>query len=446
MIRFFRGELTEEVRDWVDDGLITAQQGEAILARHDRSLSETDRPSLGYRVLSALAILFAGAALLLLLSHNWDQLSRAGRMLSLIAATGLLNGLGVRQWVRGQRDQAVLWFFAGGIVYGASIMLIAQIYHLGEHFPDGLLFWALGVLPLALLTASRLLHALQLALITVWMLTQWRYGLPWLLPLFAGAALYQVLYRSRSAVLLQWSLLLLLIWLNGLYAWWYGYFYSWISGAGSAHLVLTLLLVFLMHTIALTQCDHPSRGRREDAQRVSNWWLRLLVPLLFLFSYSRTWGDFIRDWTTLGGMLVVPLLLTMVLVVLLASRIPAPRRRQLLATGGALTGVLAVIHYTPQDIMLAVPLAVMVNLLLLVMGIGLMHQGLRERRARRFHGGIVLLLALGLLRYISLIGDYLSSALMFAIAGGILFAAARYWRSQAGHTSDSTPARTEDAP
>ena len=438
MIRFFRGELTEEVRDWVNDGLISAAQGESILARYDRSLSETDQPSLGYRVLSALAILFAGAALLLLLSHNWDQLSRAGRMLSLIAATGLLNGLGVRQWVRGQRDQAVLWFFAGGIVYGASIMLIAQIYHLGEHFPDGLLFWALGILPLALLTASRLLHALQLALVTVWMLTQWRYGLPWLLPLFAGAALYQVLYRSRSAVLLHGALLLLLVWLNGLYAWWYGYFHSWIGGAGSVHLVLTLLLLFLMHTVALTQLTHPSRGRREDARSVSNWWLRLLVPLLFLFSYSRTWTDFIDDWTTLGGMLVVPLLLTMVLVALLASRMPASRRWQLLATGGALTLVLAVIHYAPQSLALAIPLAVLVNLLLLAMGITLIHQVLRERRARRFHLGIVLLLALGLLRYVSLIGDYLSSALMFAIAGGVLFAAARYWKRQAAPPANTT--------
>ncbi|MCH8543051.1 MAG: DUF2157 domain-containing protein [Alcanivorax sp.] len=444
MIRFFRGELTEEVRDWVNDGLISAEQGEAILARHDRSLVETDRPSLGYRVLSALAILFAGAALLLLLSHNWDQLSRLGRMLGLIAATGLLNGLGVRQWVRGQRDQAVLWFFAGGIVYGASIMLIAQIYHLGEHFPDGLLFWALGVLPLALLTASRLLHVLQLALITIWMLTQWRYGLPWLLPLFAGAALYQVLYRSRSAVLLHWSLLLLLIWLNGLYAWWYGYFHQWISSAGSMHLVLTLLLLLLMHAVALTQLSHPSRGRREDAHSVSRWWFRFLVPLLFLFSYSRVWFDFIRDWTMFGGMVVLPpLLLTMVLVAVLASRVPSARRLELLATGGALTLVLAVIHYAPQSMALAVALAVMVNLLLLIMGIALMHQGLRERRARRFHGGILLLLALGLMRYISLIGDYLSSALMFAIAGGVLFAAARYWKRQA---SQAAPVHTEEAP
>ena len=46
-----------------------------------------------------------------------------------------------------------------------GIMLIAQIYHLGEHFPDGLLLWALGILPLAWLTASRLLHALHLLIL-----------------------------------------------------------------------------------------------------------------------------------------------------------------------------------------------------------------------------------------------------------------------------------------
>ena len=42
----------------------------------------------------------------------------------------------------------------------ASIMLTGQMYHLGEHFPNGLLLWALGLVPLTLLSGGRLL-ALQ---------------------------------------------------------------------------------------------------------------------------------------------------------------------------------------------------------------------------------------------------------------------------------------------
>ena len=32
-------------------------------------------------------------------------------------------------------------FFLGNLFYGASIILVAQIYHLGEHMPDGVFWW-----------------------------------------------------------------------------------------------------------------------------------------------------------------------------------------------------------------------------------------------------------------------------------------------------------------
>ena len=35
-------------------------------------------------------------------------------------------------------------FFLGNIFYGASIILIAQIYHLGEYMPDGVFWWDTG--------------------------------------------------------------------------------------------------------------------------------------------------------------------------------------------------------------------------------------------------------------------------------------------------------------
>ena len=74
-------------------------------------------------------------------------------------------------------------------------------------------------------------------------------------------------------------------------------------------------------------------------------------------------------------------------------------------------------------------MALLINVVLLAIGIALIFSGLNRRLAKRFYGGIVLLLAVVLMRYLDLIGDYLSSALLFAVAGGVLFAAARFWRS-----------------
>jgi hypothetical protein len=40
------------------------------------------------------------------------------------------------------------------------------------------------------------------------------------------------------------------------------------------------------------------------------------------------------------------------------------------------------------------------------------------------------------MRYFDLIGDYIGGALLFALAAGILFGAARYWRARMKEGSD----------
>ena len=37
----------------------------------------------------------------------------------------------------------------GTLFFGAGIWLVAQIYHIDEHFPNGFLIWGLGALALA---------------------------------------------------------------------------------------------------------------------------------------------------------------------------------------------------------------------------------------------------------------------------------------------------------
>jgi uncharacterized membrane-anchored protein len=81
----------------------------------------------------------------------------------------------------------------GGIgVYGASIMLIAQMYHLDGNPPDAVLLWALGALLAAGLVRSNPALAAAFVLLTLW--TGWERGLSqtahgvFLLPWAATAA------------------------------------------------------------------------------------------------------------------------------------------------------------------------------------------------------------------------------------------------------------------
>jgi transposase-like protein len=45
---------------------------------------------------------------------------------------------------------------------------VAQVFHIKAHYPDGVWWWAVGVLPFALCLETRLLHALVVALLGLW--------------------------------------------------------------------------------------------------------------------------------------------------------------------------------------------------------------------------------------------------------------------------------------
>lgn len=58
------------------------------------------------------------------------------------------------------------------ISYGSGIWLIAQIFNLNAHYPDGFFWWALGSIPLAFLGQSSLLWFLVIALEIIWAFTE----------------------------------------------------------------------------------------------------------------------------------------------------------------------------------------------------------------------------------------------------------------------------------
>ena len=74
----------------------------------------------------------------------------------------------MRQYRSGRTSPAVGLFILGNLFYGASIILIAQIYHLGEHMPDGVFWWALGSLPFAVLLCNTWLTLFSGLLALLW--------------------------------------------------------------------------------------------------------------------------------------------------------------------------------------------------------------------------------------------------------------------------------------
>lgn len=120
------------------------------------------------------AVLF-GFAVMSFVAANWTAMSKLARLALLLAtlwgcygATAVL----LQRQLNAFAQAAVL----GGIaVYGASIMLIAQMYHMEGSPPDAVLMWALGALLAAVLVRSNPALAAAFVLLVVW--SCWERGL-----------------------------------------------------------------------------------------------------------------------------------------------------------------------------------------------------------------------------------------------------------------------------
>lgn len=394
--------LRREARRWLDEGLIEPFQAERILSRYGTSLDAAGPSALG--LLTGLAGLFAGLALLLLVSANWEQLPRLARFAGLVAVTAVLNGWGVLRLARTGSGGGLL--FLGGFAYGASIMLIGQMYHLGEHFPNGLLLWALGLVPLTLLSGGRLLALQGLAVAVAWMLLEYRFGAPWLMPLFLAVAFW-VAWRRRVAGLALATLAATAVWLNLMLAWVYATDFGPQAQEGMISFNLGLLV------LAGALAARPGWWNAG----AGNWMPRLTVLAILPFTFVDGWEHYLAyAWTWLDPGLGAAL------VALLAAALLG---RPLVAL--AVAALLIAVHTggVPDQ---ALVWAVSANLLLLLLAMHWMRRGLLDGEGGLYFTGLIAILTLALLRYLDLIGGYLGAAGLFLVMAALLFVAGRYWR------------------
>ena len=159
------------------------------------------------------AVLF-GFAIMSFVAAHWTAMSKLARMVLLLATLWGCYGTAAYLFARKLDTFAHAAVLGGIAVYGAAIMLIAQMYHMDGNPPDAVLFWALGALLAAVLAQSSPALAASFLLITVW--SQWERILGqaphWsFLPVWAGAVAAAGWMRWRPG--LHLAALSLLAWL-----------------------------------------------------------------------------------------------------------------------------------------------------------------------------------------------------------------------------------------
>lgn len=424
LIRLLKNDLASEAAEWVKDGLIQEDQAVSICSRYGADFHQAARKSWGYNVLIGLAVLFMGFSVIILLGANWDQIPRGLRMWGVILLTMSVQAFGLKTYMTGKTNTAISLFFLGNLFYGASIILIAQIYHLGEHMPDGVFWWAMGSLPIALLTVSPWLCIMSTLLGFLWFFMELSMGFyPAAFPVFIAGAL-GVLLRGRQ------NNLLLLLTVAGI-GFWIEYSLAHIWQGNDflnffpEHIFIGIAFIILIYAVSQMLGRKEAVMAKDYGAILSLWSLRFGLILLLIMSFEDPWEELIKaDWEHLLPMVAITaLFIGTALYLTVNSR--AQWNIIIISAVFSLSLLLVILIHDTSS---AVAFQLISNIILIVIGVRLILRGISAGISHYFYLGIAAILLTALMRYIDLIGDYIGGALLFMFFAAILIGAARYWK------------------
>ena len=130
------------LRRWVEAGLLDRDAAELIRA-WERERPETRSLRWPAWLALGLGALLLGAGMLLFVAAHWDVLGPGRRFLLVLAVVGGLHAASAAAAGRSPGLSAAL-HACGTVALGGGIFLSGQIFHLQEHWPGGLLLWAMG--------------------------------------------------------------------------------------------------------------------------------------------------------------------------------------------------------------------------------------------------------------------------------------------------------------
>ena len=166
--RRFLDILPAEIESWQGKGLITPQQGQAIIDSYPASAPPRGSYGRLVTVLAILGVVLLGLGVILFFASNWQEIPKPLKLALLLVGVPTIYIIGY--WLRYRRDYrrvGVAVIFLAALLYGAGVHLVAQAYHVPVNDPRLSLFWFLGVLPLAYVTRSQAILVLSILLFLV---------------------------------------------------------------------------------------------------------------------------------------------------------------------------------------------------------------------------------------------------------------------------------------
>lgn len=163
-------ELEDQLQRWTSAGVLDPQAA----ARIREFESSREAPGVRWPVVFAIAFgsIMVAAGVLLFVAAHWDDLSPTQRFLLVIAMIGGFHLAGGALIPR-MRSLGLALHAIGTAALGGGIFLAGQIFNLQEHWPGGILLWAIGAVLSWLVLRDWLQATLSALLIPAWIASEW---------------------------------------------------------------------------------------------------------------------------------------------------------------------------------------------------------------------------------------------------------------------------------
>lgn len=159
----------KQIKEWLESGTITQEQAQKMIADVDQKSKEVTSSKFIVAI-STIGALLLGIGAILFVASNWQKLPDLIKVLILVGSTLSAYYLGyLFKYDKENLPKAgASLFFLAALLFGASVFLIAQIYHINANAHSLVLIWIIGVLPLVYIFRSEPIAALTSVLFFLW--------------------------------------------------------------------------------------------------------------------------------------------------------------------------------------------------------------------------------------------------------------------------------------
>jgi uncharacterized membrane protein len=416
--------LLAEIDLWLNEGLIAAEQAEIIRRRYQ---APEQGSAWGRIIFISIGAILFGLGVILLFAYNWEKMPKFAKLAAIILALPAAHGTGF--WLRRpagrSRTAGEGLHLAGTMFFGAGIWLVAQIYHIDEHYPNAFFIWSLGALSLAWALPS-ISHALVAGLL----LLLWNgfeafdFRNPHLLsPFIILAGLMPLAWIYRSRVLLAATIAAFMLMLA---------FSAATVGGDPAFLLVFLSACILIAAGSLVRRKGGFPGSGPVFSFIG--YLVYLTALFVLSFFHRGTGLFTVNFDDLQEAVYFYTFSAAAFGVLIWSFWAAVQQKKPAAAdfridaSGVLLALLIVVLNTLGVLELkGWAGAAVFNLIFLFHSIMLIAAGCKELDLKAATAGCLLLASLSMARYTDLFVSLLARSSVFLIMGAALFAVGLYY-------------------